>query len=515
MDEIKIRELSVKHALNLTDLMIVEDDDGTKVAPVSVFKSILEKTLYCDTILDLKKGTYSDGDVITTLGYNTINDGGAATYIIDYDPTALDDGARCHYLKTSDTLRAKLIYGKVVNAIVFGVIGDGETDDYARLQAAIDASTDCELYIPKRSYKLSAPLKLASNTRIDFNGSTLISNNSSAIRIGLDTDAYNISISNLNITGYSGIEVYTNAGNILISNVLFLGVESARDAISLHTNANITITDCTILNALNGITIASSSIVFGDGIIISNCNISTISYGIYSIGPDNSFTIKISNNIIGRYGEGTLTAGIYIASPDSNVLISGCTISDAVNAICTSGILSELLLSITDLTSFGCTSAICINSSNVLCHVNGSLTVIKKSSETVAYVFGTMNGTIYYAASGIFTDAEMYLIGTISGKVFDRSVINYYDKLNISTSGNIVLSTVLTTAIDYTGASALTTIEGGASGQIIALYCSTTPYVTVASDNVSICLKDRVNGTLNRYSPMVLQNLDGVWTEIR
>ena len=150
MDDLRIRELPEKFTVNITDKLIVEDEDGTKIIGVDVMKSMIDKTLFCNTVNDLKKGSYKEGDIVTTLGYDTVNDGGSGTYRIEYDPTALEDGGTCLYLKTSDTLRAKLLHNGIINVMQFGVIGDGKTDDYANIVKAMN--TGLQLYFPEKTY---------------------------------------------------------------------------------------------------------------------------------------------------------------------------------------------------------------------------------------------------------------------------------------------------------------------------------------------------------------------------
>ena len=75
------------------------------------------------------------------------------------------------------------------------------------------------------------------------------------------------------------------------------------------------------------------------------------------------------------------------------------------------------------------------------------------------------------------------------------------------------MDTVFSKAIDYKGSANLTKIQGGASGQKIYLY-STNGKVLEDSTSNKIILKDRKAVTLNRYIPVVLQNINGLWTQI-
>ena len=67
MDTVKIRELPQKSgSISLTDLIIIEDNDGTKVAEVGEFRSLLQQSIYFNTVDDMKNATLHEGDVVRT-----------------------------------------------------------------------------------------------------------------------------------------------------------------------------------------------------------------------------------------------------------------------------------------------------------------------------------------------------------------------------------------------------------------------------------------------------------------
>ena len=215
MDTVKVRELPVKSGpLSLTDLLIVEDNDGTKTTEVRQFRSLLQQSIYFNTVEDMKSATLNEGDVVQTLGFREINDGGGALYKIVYAPTDLDDGMTIHYLHTSDTLRAHLITDGRLNVLQCGAFGDGVSDDYSIITKAI--SKNMPLYFPKRIYKISGPLELKTNTIFDMDGATLFNPNSSCICLGLDEDVSNVIIRNCDFRGKYGVELYPHANRITI-----------------------------------------------------------------------------------------------------------------------------------------------------------------------------------------------------------------------------------------------------------------------------------------------------------
>lgn len=55
MDTVKIRELPQKSgSISLTDLIIVEDNDGTKTTEVGEFRSLLQQSIFFNTVEDMK-----------------------------------------------------------------------------------------------------------------------------------------------------------------------------------------------------------------------------------------------------------------------------------------------------------------------------------------------------------------------------------------------------------------------------------------------------------------------------
>ena len=153
MDDIRVRELPEKSGISLKDQVVLEDMDGTKIAELAEIVTLLKKNLYLNTVEDMKNASFKEGDVVTTLGYRSINDGGGATYIIKYSPVDLEDGMLIHYLHTSDTLRAHLVYGDTLNILQCGAFGDGISDDYICIAKAM--TLGIPLYFPKRAYLMS------------------------------------------------------------------------------------------------------------------------------------------------------------------------------------------------------------------------------------------------------------------------------------------------------------------------------------------------------------------------
>ena len=85
-EERLVRELPEKSEIELTDYLVLEDLDGTKLGLVSSLRALMMQNLVFKTVEDMKSSDVHDGDYCITLGYHTPGDGGAAIYMIVYEP---------------------------------------------------------------------------------------------------------------------------------------------------------------------------------------------------------------------------------------------------------------------------------------------------------------------------------------------------------------------------------------------------------------------------------------------
>ena len=92
---------------------------------------------YFNTVEDMKAADLQVGDTCQTLGYYSVNDGGAGLYKIVNDDTLVDDGGSIHDLENG--LKAELIEEtREISAKKFGCIDNGITDSTNRLNSAIN-----------------------------------------------------------------------------------------------------------------------------------------------------------------------------------------------------------------------------------------------------------------------------------------------------------------------------------------------------------------------------------------
>lgn len=228
MEERNIRDLSEKQSIEMRDQFLIETLDGTRLIGAENVKKLLTNNIVFNTLEDMKNSVLSEGDICITLGYNKINDGGAGIYRIVYEPTAVEDGGLLHYLRTSDTLRAKFLQrGDCVTPEQFGAVGDGSKSDSIAIEKAF-ASGFKVRFFPNKTYKINRMIELSSDTIYDFNGCTIKPYGCDAIGIASTNSKidrlYNVTIENVkidmvNASTYQAIYIGKPSTNLIINNI--------------------------------------------------------------------------------------------------------------------------------------------------------------------------------------------------------------------------------------------------------------------------------------------------------
>lgn len=136
-------------------------------------------------------------NIVITNGYTTPGDGGGARYKRGTGAGSFTDGGAVSWVPIFD--------GNLLNASVFGVKGDGTTDDTTALQAAVTAASGKVLLI-KGICGVSAKINVSDNTTIIGNNNKLDgfkALGSSLVHFGLlyANNKTNIKIRNLRFTG--------------------------------------------------------------------------------------------------------------------------------------------------------------------------------------------------------------------------------------------------------------------------------------------------------------------------
>lgn len=529
-DAVKVRDLETKYNLELTDTVVIEDNDGTKTTPVSSFKSVISAGLFYNTVEDMKAASFREGEIVYTLGYHSPNDGGGAMYVIKYDPAAMEDNALIHYLYTSDTLRAELVLNDLssINVLQFGVYGDGSHDDTIAFNNAIKSGY--QLYIPKREYKLGNPLMPISNSILDFNGSTLISSSiQPAVSIGLNSERTNIVICNVTIKCQYGITLYQDAANIEIKNITILPTDSRDTSVGIRCGSsnNINIHDIAIgkssatgeTSVLYGITwetqTNASQII---GLNIHSCAIYTTQCGIEVTSNKNAGVINISDCLFkGKLKDAKIgkSYGIGILS-DSIVNISNCSFTDFNTAIAIAGPSIKTDLSSTNVIITNSERAYTLQSNTSTLSLFGIQRYTGIGSRSEIIIFGSINGKLYINTDIICPNSSIYWVENdhSTGEIIDSANMSHIwitcDESSLNVNA-LLLPTIRHTTIQYTGTKNISAIAKGIKGQIITLRSDKS--INILNSN-SIILKNGSSFTLDSSNSITLRNTGSKWVQI-
>lgn len=541
MESVKVRELDEKSNVRLTDLVIIEDNDGTKTTKVANIASTVQQSLYFDTVEDMKNASLQDGDVVTTLGFYEMNDGGGATYKIKYAPAELQDKMFVHYLNTSDTLRAFLIHGKKIDALQVGARGDGVTNDSKIASAILDNGYDLYLPYSEDGYHMSIYLNETFNNRVlDLNNSTIIgridvngSNDSSA-------RAQNITIKNAHIKceSYEYGIVTQFSDNLTVENVCIEPVSYNSNyntiGIAMFDSTNTVIKNCIIgtanLPIITGIQCMHSSYN------IDHTRIYTKNKGITN-DTIKATTYKISNSEIQSYQGNKY--GIDVSNKDK-IIIDNCSFINLAIAINIERPYyeSEIIMNNCECMLSGLTD----EHSFVLFDARSKNSIIRLNKVKLTNVnpFASRSGRIYIDSKyDKITDNENFTVKTsyvrsdcILVDSNDPTVPEFGDPAvaieiitDRYTGPTITLGKLENCRVIITGPFGidriLGCIAGGVTGQIIYLYKMNGSKVKILGDkNISILPDDNPDTStretyLSNTEYMKLQcNSGGIWTQI-
>lgn len=538
LDDIAVRDLPTKSNINLSDYIIVEDDDGTKVSQVNKLITTVQTGTVFNTVEDMKNSSFNEGDVVTTLGYYAKNDGGGARYLMTYAPTDLNNGADTIYLYTSDTIRAKLIHNKEANVLVYGAKGDGSQDDYKAFNYAIESGY--KLIVPPRTYYITNTLNLNGDTIYDFQGSTLICPVKTAVSISSKS---NITIKNLYIEAYTGLSV-SGSKNIILDNVnvknsSIASVDAAYGICISGDTQNVTITNsrlgdnsriCTSALELaaggtsTGVSwpsniLVTNSILNGKvaGIEVSSASSST------SVGCD----IVVDNCVITNPTTVTTATGILVSRADV-ITVKHSTFKYSSVAIKVAG--TEAARIVVDnirvvRNSTNPQKVFSIESNKANLYING---LVDLSGLAAFNVFENMNGSVYISGEFYFPSAGDSYIDYWSSEKITGNVYDYRNPLAIPRTtqlvkegtGTITLTDIRTCAIQITSNSTANITINSISNsnkvknQLLYLYGSVTNNTNVIQAYDLNLGTSIISVALNPDIPVIFKNINNVWTRI-
>ena len=235
----KIQDLVTKDSLDLDNLVVIEDDDGTKLIPVRLIKQTVSSTLFFNNVEEMKSGTFLENEVCETLGYHEPGDGGGALYRITYNPTAIGDNGLIHDgLICNNVYRAEMIIrdGEVAPE-QFGAKGDGVTDDTAAINKCIASGYNIK-FNKKKIYAVKG-LTIPNNYILDLNGSTLRSLTTIFVRTDVNDYVENITIQNgiIKATNNTAILVTCKSYNLKLNNLSFVDYLESEEAANIPTKS--------------------------------------------------------------------------------------------------------------------------------------------------------------------------------------------------------------------------------------------------------------------------------------
>lgn len=238
---------------NKLDAMV---EDGTLEEIIAHYIDTNIKYIY-ETLTILKQSNLKAGIKVQTLGYNSLNDGGGATYIIkNSEPTG--------YYETLDNGKyAELIIDDMITIDSFGAKGDGTTNDTQKIKIAILTAknkkvklTTCgKTYLINEDLTLNSTyfdlnngtLKSSLNNKIILtkdnkddlttNGSTLINGTLEKIKVYIEKGHNNLSYININEWVGNAIET-NNSFEDFISNIRLLNNSNSIDLVGIYNDSS-------------------------------------------------------------------------------------------------------------------------------------------------------------------------------------------------------------------------------------------------------------------------------------
>lgn len=526
MEEIKIRELPEKSYIDPTDKIIIEDNDGTKLAEVKSLQTNISGSIFFNNVEDMKSADLHTGDRCITLGYRTPNDGGSGTYMIEYDPGSVEDGGLIHYLNTSDTLRAKLVHNQKVNVDQFGATGDGSSNDYSFIQAALNTGLPVEFTSGKR-YRINNPLLFKNNQTVNFNWATIVPYNCEALSISGNDRSLdfisNVVINNINIdcsNNGGALSMYL-MDNININNINVENISGINKAVNILSGDGFKISNASF-NSISG---SGIGIDFGNNIsadtetraVLSNIKFynlekafqfSSSSDIIRSISMDNihieNDTLKDNTYVYYFNGYGRSIKASNIKTKNISQLVYAA--SNSHGDIELTNINTLHAKSVYDILSTDFDITLTGNH-----HYDGNQNNGKKNC-VIERLYGTLyvDTNYFNINTGTYDNIKTSLL---PGKLFDNSNA-IAGETEIITSGTTTLINKYFTnkSIDWKTSSDLQNIDGGIEGQILYIFSSNKKNIKSSSkialaDNVSTIQLSSTNGVCLKYK-------NNKWTQV-
>lgn len=534
MEEVKIIELTERDTIGSDHYVITETEDGTRKVKAKNLRSLAAKSLYFDSIEDLKTSDVQlvEGDICSTLGYHEPGDGGGSIYRIEYNPGIVEDKRYVHYLSYSDTLRAVILLDDKVNVHQFGAYGDGSHDDSAAIQAAIDSgkkvlfNSDCR-YVVRTAITVTELNRL-----IDGYGCTIVPKFCEAFIIGQDgACSKSIKMHNFNIdaTDVQCAIRIKNCNNTILDNfridklsnqgIVIKSSKVAFNNLFINGKQN-TMSYGIVLDAPSSTQSIPGGCDYNNDIIISNISIIDVRYGIYGYmchASGRSHTCYVDNILVERTASSANTYFFAFIICNMEIIsirnYSGKPTSDKnrlYNALSIEATCTRVKAFIENLYILG-EKTINLRSNTSMVYLSGVIRNLYGSSIATASVFGELAGDVYSTVLwGNSIASDMFTVsGTAIGRMHDsNNPLLYKERTNTTARINLTKdkkNQCFDTTVNISG------IDGGIDGQIIAIRSSSNRSLVYSQNHLEI---KSSTVALNPYSYVQLQRKNGIWYQI-
>ena len=470
----------------------------------------------------MKKASFSEGDVVSTLGYHSVGDGGAATYIIVKIPYAYGDDMTLISLLTSDVLKAKLIYDKFVSPIQCGAYGDGIHDDSDIISRLIKLKIPVKF--PKKTFRLSLTIDSSDQMDLlDFNGCTLKNVNGNILTIASKSaynQIYNLLVKDVTFLCGTSPILISNACKAVIYNCTFsidpdITENSTLSVLKITNSYHVNIIHCIFNDTGNEKFALIDSTSGNDGLVVSDCtfnNIATVpirvtgTYAditrcIFSTFESSDYAYNFNHVIIGQ---------------STKVMIDDCYFINKMNIIELFKMEKDSILTITNsafanMATFGYFDAAC----NIIFDKLNSIQAANDSRQNYVFNYSIsdvnvyIHGFIYYDLYNA-KNCSMYPYNSYNDRTkckFFSPMANYSSSEAIqcaSSSGDIYIDALLfcsgytsrpmqfiiNTSIFFTHDKCdyINNIYNASDGQVIAVYGNSDCYLNngYARGNIDI-----------------------------
>ena len=352
-----------------------------------------------------------------------------------------------------------------------------------------------------------------------------------------------IVIKNAIFKGKYGIEIYPYAKDIVISNCSFIAMDSARmeKAISINGASNIQISNCTV---------GFKNKEVGYGLYLSSGLKNTVSYGNSNISITgnkivasqkgielNSTTddknIVITDNMIEGYGSDVAntgsTVGIQISDNCESMIIASNGLSNLYTGVVVTGIV-DVTVGFTDMifddtrimySILSDQAKVTMSGLQKFCGMHTKTTKATDPASNICYIFDRMTGIL---KMNTIIDTSVVPSGvtirqcltSLAGDLVDsihptcRDVITLSSASELNNNLNNKIPGYMNVAIDLNYSGNINDLTfPSLNGQLVAVYSSSG---ATLKSNTNILMSADVK--LNRYTPVILRNNNGLWTRV-